>query len=74
MYHLHSNNDPAARAFPAPACARVIAPAVALLLALGGCASVNFEEFKEMRASRWPERENREGVICSCRSRGAPEH
>ncbi len=38
-----------------------------LALALSGCASVSFDEFKEVPASRWPEREERHGLVVSVR-------
>ena len=46
---------------------------VAALSVLNGCASVSFDEFKDVKASRWPEREEAGGLIVSCRPVTAPE-
>jgi hypothetical protein len=47
--------------------------AAAAVLACAGCASVSFEEFKEVRATRWPEREEKEGIVASVRPVVAPQ-
>ncbi len=44
-----------------------------LLVFTGGCAGVQLEELKEVRAGRWPEHEEKDGVVLFCRAVRDPE-
>ena len=52
--------------FKLPKCRLSFSGAV-LFLAACGCASVSFDDFKDVPASRCPQREEKKGIILSCR-------